>query len=181
LEPRKSQGDCSVYSSSSKASSDPTHDRSSESSKTSSVDDGCIGVSAAIHRGRALSMQPDTWVPPSTGSALHFEGGCSPCFFFAKKSDCRAGIDCKFCHMAHEVQARARPSKQRRAQAKKVADAVVRHSPEVHASTLIEQSLASASDESQHQSYLHRVILCKLKPDAASSPSSGRPPNLVSL
>mmetsp|Transcript_81511 Transcript_81511/g.235545 ORF Transcript_81511/g.235545 Transcript_81511/m.235545 type:complete len:420 (+) Transcript_81511:99-1358(+) len=44
---------------------------------------------------------------PSAGSALHADGTCTQCCFFAK-GRCRNGIDCEFCHLPHDKRARGR-------------------------------------------------------------------------
>jgi len=203
LEARMSEDGGSLHSTSSRASSDPTHSSSSSNasswSQSSVAEDGIdltsdrhISVAATSNSSEivregsglsalALSATMMALPTPSVGSALHAEGGCSPCFFFPAKKGCRAGTNCKFCHMPHEIQPRTRPSKERRAKAKRIAEAVVSQSSEVDASTLIEQSLASASDASKNPSYLQQVILSKLKSDGTSSPSSGQRSQIVSL
>ena len=97
----------------------------------------------------ALATSDATAVPSKTpaGSTLHAEGRCSPCHFFSTTKGCRAGTTCNFCHMAHEILPRPRPCRQRRAKAKRLAEAMLRRPPEVGASTMIEQSLSSTSDE----------------------------------
>lgn len=189
LEARICQDEEPPGSISSKASSDPTHSNISSSIDSwaqSSVDEDVVDVLELSPEGsslQALALSSTTVAFPTTsvGSALHAEGGCSPCFFFPLKKGCHAGTNCKFCHMAHELLPRTRPSKERRAKAKRLAETVARQSSKVDASMLIAQSVAAASDESKRPSYLQQVILSKLKSDHLSSPSSGQRPNIVSL
>lgn len=51
------------------------------------------------------SGRPAEW---SAGAELHASGQCHPCIFFPKAVGCENGIDCTFCHLAHESRARHR-------------------------------------------------------------------------
>merc|ERR1719237_1964675 len=62
---------------------------------------------------------------PSVGSAKHAGGNCSPCYFFNHSRGCKALDECDFCHMAHQSFGPARPSKVKRAKAKRIAAEVV--------------------------------------------------------
>mmetsp|Transcript_129948 Transcript_129948/g.259227 ORF Transcript_129948/g.259227 Transcript_129948/m.259227 type:complete len:237 (-) Transcript_129948:300-1010(-) len=191
----------------SKASSDPTHSNSSINTSfdsfAQSVDEEGGDVTPTYAEGHmsmaasstslgfsgessglsALALSDATAVPSTTPSAstLHAEGRCSPCHFFSTTKGCRAGTTCKFCHMPHDIPPRTRPCKERRAKAKRLADAMLRQPSEVCTSTITEQSLASASDEPKNPSYLQQVIRSKLKSEGALSPRSVQRSRRVSL
>mmetsp|Transcript_129947 Transcript_129947/g.259225 ORF Transcript_129947/g.259225 Transcript_129947/m.259225 type:complete len:227 (-) Transcript_129947:300-980(-) len=181
----------------SRANSDPTHSNSSSinssmDSVAQSVDEedveghmsmAGLGFSGEGSGLSALALSDATAAQSTTpsGSALHAEGGCSPCHFFSTRKGCRAGTTCKFCHMPHDIPPRTRPCKERRAKAKRLADAMLRQPSEVCTSTITEQSLASASDEPKNPSYLQQVIRSKLKSEGALSPRSVQRSRRVSL
>lgn len=65
----------------------------------------------------ALIPRNDRGEISSVGSVRHYQGGCSPCLFWFRKS-CAKGIYCDYCHIRHKGQRnkRIRPSKKTRMQ-----------------------------------------------------------------
>jgi|Transcript_47133 hypothetical protein len=62
----------------------------------------------------------------SEGSALHWQGLCTPCSFFSQSNGgCRQGLNCDFCHLFHTRSTNSRPGKHRRERHRKIIDHVM--------------------------------------------------------
>jgi len=96
---------------------------------------------------------------PSVGSAKHAGGNCSPCYFFNHSRGCKASGECDFCHMTHQNFGPARPSKVKRAKAKRIAAELVNG---VQAGKSVNPIDALAPEVGQ-KAYLEEIIGAKLK------------------
>jgi len=56
----------------------------------------------------------------TVGSALHSQGGCTPCVYLNTRIGCLRGSECKFCHLTHVKKHRARPWKSTRSRCKQM-------------------------------------------------------------
>jgi len=68
---------------------------------------------------------------PSVGSALHGQGGCKRCCFFPK-GRCANGVDCQFCHFAHEKRkAKGKKKNKKRRRTRRQTEARFAHSQQL--------------------------------------------------
>lgn len=91
-------------------------------------------------------------VLPSVGSAAHSEGKCKRCCFFPK-GRCSNGVDCQFCHFAHEKRKAAKTKKKKSRRRNK------------RPTTM--QSITSSSTQSPHAPSVHQILgsaLCCVQP-----------------
>lgn len=60
-------------------------------------------------------VPPPPFAPLSVGSAAHFLGTCRPCDFTYRNGSCRAGTECRFCHLCGpEVSKRLKKQRKQR-------------------------------------------------------------------
>jgi len=85
------------------------------------------GSTTAVAPPPALPLQPSARCEaapeyPSVGSALHSLGKCRPCDFINRTDTCRAGANCRFCHICGPMAVKER-RKQRRSQIRAIRQA----------------------------------------------------------
>lgn len=51
------------------------------------------------HQGLPMGLDLSARLPPSSGSALHAAGKCSPCAWYWKPRGCQNAYQCQFCHL----------------------------------------------------------------------------------
>mmetsp|Transcript_40039 Transcript_40039/g.79186 ORF Transcript_40039/g.79186 Transcript_40039/m.79186 type:complete len:176 (+) Transcript_40039:68-595(+) len=140
---------------------------------STSSDSGSKTDSQTSHRGSATSKNLAAQAS-SLNESLHCpwagstDAKCRPCIFFFTTDGCKASSDCKFCHV-HRGKSRLRPSKSKRAAAKRVAD-MLDDVDDAKAWEEFAEELAEGENL-----YLHKIIKQKM------DKKHGRSPNLVSL
>jgi len=96
---------------------------------------------------------------PSVGSAAHSEGKCKRCCFFPK-GRCSNGIDCQFCHFAHEKRKTTKTKKKKNRRRRQRQGAT--------------QTLANCSVQSPQSSSVQQILgssMCWVQPQTPQKPS----------
>eukprot|EP00929_Paragymnodinium_shiwhaense_P070819 TRINITY_DN3594_c0_g1_i1.p1 TRINITY_DN3594_c0_g1~~TRINITY_DN3594_c0_g1_i1.p1 ORF type:complete len:245 (-),score=32.12 TRINITY_DN3594_c0_g1_i1:433-1167(-) len=65
-------------------------------------------VATQLHQYANGIQQASLPTLPSSGSALHSYGKCSPCAWFWKAKGCRSGLECTFCHLCPQDELKKR-------------------------------------------------------------------------
>eukprot|EP00929_Paragymnodinium_shiwhaense_P071659 TRINITY_DN36410_c0_g1_i1.p1 TRINITY_DN36410_c0_g1~~TRINITY_DN36410_c0_g1_i1.p1 ORF type:complete len:294 (+),score=59.41 TRINITY_DN36410_c0_g1_i1:223-1104(+) len=96
----------------------------SDASKDLSANSRDAGMhdQVGMHNQEAGLNQQEPLEQQAGQAELHERGKCTPCHYMATRNVCKKGDSCCFCHMPHEVQAKPRPRKAKRAYCKRAAD-----------------------------------------------------------
>jgi len=158
-------GDVSVDSLTSKAPQDGRNKGPlSVASSLNANDQGLLSSASSLHANdepSVATMTPEASVLPSKGSAGHDAGTCEPCHFFSTGRGCLNSSSCRFCHFQHPKQDRPRPSKDKRAKAKRIAKEVVENRGQDQLLELKSPNKTRA--KCSLQPYLQHVVTAKLK------------------
>lgn len=90
--------------------------------------------------------------------AAHAAGTCRPCFHFSTKSGCLNGTSCNFCHFAHAIKPRSRPSKAARMQCKRLLETLdSKGEGDLHAALGLADALATRQNVDEYMLSLLRA------------------------